>query len=464
MSSYGHIARRHALILATLGLSPLPALAADNADLQKIRQEFDTLRAQLRQDYENRIAELEARLQKAETTAQYAQTTARKLEQAPAAAAPQAASGNAFNPEIGMVLSGTYANLKRKPDDYRITGFAPGGEIGPGARGFSLGESEVSLSANVDQLFYGNLTLSVSPQNEVSAEEAFIQTTSLPKGARIKAGRFFSGIGYVNGQHAHTWDFVDSPLVYQAFLGGQYAQDGVQASWIAPSTTFIELGAEAGRGANFPGATRENNKPGSQALFAHVGGDIGISQSWRAGLSWLRHSVQDRSQGDTNLSDTAVDNLFTGRSQLWGADFVWKWAPNGNGERQNLKIQGEYFRRKESGQLAYDTASANLQDTYRSSQSGWYLQSVFQFMPAWRIGTRYERLNSGSVDYASNGDYLSNARYQPSKTSLMLDWSPSEFSRLRLQVARDKSRQNLSDQQVFLQYQMSLGAHGAHSY
>ena len=46
----------------------------------------------------------------------------------------------------------------------------------------------------------------------------------------------------------------------------------------------------------------------------------------------------------------------------------------------------------------------------------------------------------------------------------MLDFNPSEFSRMRLQFARDNARQGASDNQLFLQYQMSLGAHGAHSY
>ena len=46
----------------------------------------------------------------------------------------------------------------------------------------------------------------------------------------------------------------------------------------------------------------------------------------------------------------------------------------------------------------------------------------------------------------------------------MLDFSPSEFSRVRLQVARDQAREGVTDNQLFLQYQMSLGAHGAHGY
>jgi hypothetical protein len=35
---------------------------------------------------------------------------------------------------------------------------------------------------------------------------------------------------------------------------------------------------------------------------------------------------------------------------------------------------------------------------------------------------------------------------------------------VRLQLARDSARQGAPDNQLFLQYQMSLGAHGAHGY
>jgi hypothetical protein len=45
----------------------------------------------------------------------------------------------------------------------------------------------------------------------------------------------------------------------------------------------------------------------------------------------------------------------------------------------------------------------------------------------------------------------------------MLDYSHSEFSRLRFQVASLDNGQG-SESQVFLQYIMSLGAHGAHQF
>jgi len=57
-------------------------------------------------------------------------------------------------------------------------------------------------------------------------------------------------------------------------------------------------------------------------------------------------------------------------------------------------VQGEYFRRKEDGLLTYDTTGANLTGSYAVTQSGWYLQSVYQFMPTWRTGLRYDWLRS----------------------------------------------------------------------
>ena len=40
----------------------------------------------------------------------------------------------------------------------------------------------------------------------------------------------------------------------------------------------------------------------------------------------------------------------------------------------------------------------------------------------------------------------------------------SEFSRIRAQYDRDESRPQGTDHQLFLQYIMSLGSHGAHEF
>ena len=390
----------------------------------------------------------------------------------PVATTPAAA--NVFNPKIALILGGTYANLSQDPNQYRLQGFLPGGdEVGPGKRGLNLGESELTMSANIDPQFAGQLTFSLQPDDTVSVEEAFFQTIGLSNGLNLKAGRFLSSVGYLNSQHAHAWDFVDAPLVYQAFFGGQYKPDGAQVTWLAPTDRYWEVGAEAGDGSSFPGNQRNRNGVGSFALFTHLGDDIGASASWLAGLSWLHSGASDRSYTDLDHTGTAVTDAFSGHNDTLILDGVYKWAPNGNATWTNFKLQGEYFRQRNSGTLAYDTAAQSLgsaSGSYAAAQSGWYLQGVYQFRPMWRVGLRYDKLYSGTPDIGLVGSGLGSADfprlagYDPSRSTIMLDYSPSEFSRFRIQFARDRSRPEATDNQIYLQYIMSLGTHGAHTF
>lgn len=449
---------------------PLCAQAADDRDLAQIRDEI----RQMKESYEARIQMLEQRLQAAEAKAAPESVTGQVAAPTAPPVPTAAASANAFNPAVSVILGGTYARLSQDPAQYRLQGFVPGGEIGPGARSFNLGESELTLSANVDPRFAGQLTFSLANDNSVSVEEAFFQTKGLSNGLNLKGGRFLSSIGYLNSVHAHAWDFVDAPLAYQAFFGGQYKPDGLQLKWLAPTDRFLELGVEAGNGTAFPGNDRNRNGIGSAALFAHTGDDIGESASWRAGISYLHTGTSNRTYDDIDSTGAGVTNAITGHANTWIADGIYKWSPSGNATHTSFKLQGEYFRRRESGALAYDTLAQSIgtaSGAYASAQSGWYLQGIYQFMPLWRVGLRYDKLYSGTPDIGlvssgalGSADFSRLASWNPSRTSVMFDYSASEFSRFRVQIARDKSRPEATDNQIFLQYIMSLGAHGAHSF
>lgn len=462
--------------------APLPALAQD-AELGKIREEI----RQMKEGYEKRIQELEKRLSDAEAKAGRAESAANSAEQnataaqtATAAAASARGGENAFNPAMSLILQGTYARTSQDPNRFQITGFAPsGGEVGPPKRSFSLGETELNVSANIDPYFRGVAIASLAPEGGIGVEEAYFQTLALPHGLVVKGGRFFSGLGYLNEQHQHVWDFQDAPLAYKAFLGTQLKQDGVQLRWVAPTDLFIEVGAEFSAGDQFPGSDRNKNGIGGSALFGHLGGDIGASTAWRTGVSYLKTSPNARSYQDTDSLGGAVTNSFSGSAKLWGVDGVLKWAPNGNSTYYNFKLQGEYFRLKQNGTLTYDdTAQAAAQfgatfsDYLRADQSGWYLQGVWQFYPRWRVGYRYDALRYGTLNngIVNNGlgpaaaDFPVLVSHSPTRNTLMFDFSPTEFSRLRLQLASDKSRLGVTDNQVFVQYIYSLGAHGAHKF
>ncbi|MDP3126579.1 MAG: TonB-dependent receptor [Thiobacillus sp.] len=453
---------RPTLLVAALAAA-FPAFA--DADLDALRAELQDMKS----SYEARIQSLEKRLQQAE--AQAANAPAPSPASAVAAVEPaplQETASNRFNPDISLILQGQYANL----DDIEhrhITGYFPAGHDHGAARGFSLEHTELVMSASIDPYFSGYMNLALLDA-EVSIEEAWFQTTGLGNGLTLRGGRFLSGLGYQNTRHPHAWDFADNNLMYRALFGEAYANDGLQLKWVAPTELFMEFGAEAGRGANFPGTDRNENGAGSTVLFGHLGGDVGVSHSWRAGVSYLQTKASDRDSEIDDLNDVAAETLFSGSSKAWIADFVWKWAPNGNATEQNFKFATEYFSRKEDGDLlcvdntATGGACTDVTDRYKATQSGFYAQGVYQFMPRWRTGYRYDRLDSGSVDFGLNNAFLPVTDYAPTRHSLMLDYSPSEFSRFRLQVSQDKSMESVSENQWFVQYIHSLGSHGAHSF
>jgi len=452
--------------LAVAFAMPVAANAADDAEIGKIRDEI----MNMKDGYEVRIRALEDRRRKAEAD-QKAAPPESNAAPTPAYAPKAVSNRSAFNPAISLILDGKYQNLQRDPGTYQIGGFIPGGdEIGPGGRSFNLGESELTISANIDPYFSGVFIAAVTPENEVEIEEGYFQNSGFIPGITIKAGRFLSGFGYLNEIHAHAWDFVDAPLVHQAFFGGQLKDDGVQVRWVAPTPVFLELGVEAGRGANFPGSERNKNGSNSGQVFFHVGDDVGASNSYRFGASYRKTTAAGRQYEDINALDEDVINAFDGDSKVWGVDIVWKWAPNGDATSRNFKFQAEYLHREEDGSLTYDvdgtSTPGSRSDTYNSRQSGWYVQGAYQFIPRWRVGLRYEELDRGTVDIGllTASDLPLLAENDPKRTTAMVDFSPSEFSRLRLQYARDEARFGETDDQIFLQYIMSLGAHGAHKF
>lgn len=354
---------------------------------------------------------------------------------------------NAFNPAISLILEGVAGRFTDDPDNYVIPGFVLGEEAGPGTKGLSLDESEITMSADVDERFYAQFTTSIPPEGGIEIEEGFVETRALPAGLTGRFGRIKSAVGYLNNQHAHVWDFFDPPLVYRAMLNNQYQDDGLQLTWLAPTVVFVEIGGELFRGDAFPAAGAVDGGAGTWTVFVHAGGDAGPSNSWRAGLSRLVAKAGDRED---------PDGLFTGRTDVNFADFVWKWAPNGNPVRRNFKLQGEYLWGDQTG--SYDIPAR-----IDAGRRGWYAQAVYQFIQRWRAGFRYGMVEADGPGAPLAGTALDPGGTTPHRYSAMVDWNNSEFSRIRLQYNHDQSGPG-ADDQVFVQYLMSLGTHGAHAF
>jgi len=450
------------------------AFAADSptsADMKALDARIRALEvegAKLREQAAAALAEASAaraELEKMKASQQATQETAAAASTAAATAAVSApaeasapsaggANGNAFNPAIAVILNGNYAHHSQNPDNYVRGGFPVVDGTGPGKQGLSLGESEVSFAANIDDKFYGQLTVSYEDDNGkvgTEIEEAYIDTLTLPDGFNVRAGRFFSNIGYLNSHHTHTDNFVDRPLPYQAFLGNQYGDDGAQLRWVAPTDTYLEFGGELFRGEDFPTGGANHDGVGAHTLFAHAGGDVGDSNSWLAGVSMLKAKT------------TQADDGFSGDNTLYLADATWKWAPNGNTKDGGVTLRTELFFDKRDGfyttpsDIEVDPLNPELSQPWIGDRRGAYLEAVYRLNRTWDVGYRFDKL------WASNsGPFPSD--FDPVRHSIEATWRNSEFSFFRLQYSHDDPLRSITDNAIYLQYDVALGAHGAHKF
>jgi len=456
--------------LATTPPPPDPALQALDARIraleiegQKLREEAAAAMAEAtaaRAELEKmKVAQQPSQPQATSVAAQPppAEDVATAAVSAPAeATSPSAggANGNAFNPAIAVILNGVFGHHTLDPDKYVLAGFPIVDGTGLGKQGLSLGESEVSFSANVDDKFYGQLTVSYDDDNGkvgTDIEEAYIDTLALPDGFNMRLGRFFSDIGYLNSRHTHTDYFVDRPLSYQVFLGNQYGDDGVQLRWVAPTDIYLDVGGELFRGENFPTGGANHDGIGTQTLFVHAGGDVGDENSWLAGASVLKAKT------------TQADDGFSGDNKLYIVDGTWKWAPNGNTKDGGVTVRGEYLVDKRDGtyfnadDIVVDPENPLLSQPWVGERRGGYLEAVYRLNRTWDIGYRFDKLwpeNSGPFP----------SDFDPVRNSVEATWRNSEFSYFRLQYSHEDPTRNTTDNAIYLQYDVALGAHGAHKF
>ncbi len=345
------------------------------------------------------------------------------------------------------------------------------GDHDPMQRGFNARNLELAFDGAVDPYFeaFANIVFKLDSQNEteVEVEEAFAQTTSLPWGLQLKAGQFFAPLGRMNATHPHTWDFVDAPLVQGRLLGPDGLRGvGVQASWVLPTPWYAQLIFAV-----------QNGEGGTASAFRNLGED---------GTLFGRDTIDRQLRGAQDLLfvprfETSVDfsstrTLLLGASgafgpndtgpdthtQIYAVDAFYKWKPsNAEGGYPYVKWQTEaLWRRAEVGR--------GLDDSFpvRETLEDWgaYSQVQWGFAKGWAAGVRGDYLHMDNSEFTDDPD-----RQTRWRASADITWYPSEFSKLRLQYNHDWLEAShfldaRSVDSVFLQFEFTIGAHGAHKF
>ena len=383
-----------------------------------------------------------------------------------------------FNPELSVLADISFAGANRKDATAEALGIP--GLLDRTARegkrqGINFNGLELALGASVDPYFDFFGVLAFAP-DEVGVEEAYVDTRQLPFGFQVRLGQFLSSFGRQNGLHRHAWDFADPPLVYEAFVGGEGLKNpGLRLSWTAPVDFLLQLNAEVFQGVfdesptfdavgyrltAVDGTPLSSEAPFVPGLFAgslKTSFDVG-DHVFLLGASMLYgHSTQARVEGLP--TDQA---FFAPGTVLLCGELTYKLLLS---SYRSLAWQSEYLLRLSSGDLA--TAADGRVHSARKRQGGLYSQLVWRFDPQgqWRVGARVDLLAGNAVAIDGAGQPLADLlqRY-----AAMLEYSPTEFARFRLQYAFDRSRYLAGVQtdvhEALLQVIVAVGPHGAHAF
>jgi hypothetical protein len=151
----------------------------------------------------------------------------------------------------------------------------------------------------------------------------------------------------------------------------------------------------------------------------------------------------------------------SGRSRIQGADLRLHWHDaEDDGGFPFVTWQSEFLSRVYSADTFLDTTAPDPWFPHAVLRDrGFTSQVIWGFEPGWTLGFRW-----GWADGSGGGSSVDPMRDHRTRGSVALTWFPSEFSKLRLQVNRDRS-QALGDDEVslWLQWEFILGGHGEHA-
>lgn len=402
-----------AAIAAVLAF-PGAAAAQTQPDAKALQEQID----QLKKEFGERIAALEAKLAEVQ-----AAPPAPAPAPPPTMPAPAAATGaKVFNPDIAVIGD--------------FLGAAGRNQINP-SPALEMHESEASFQAIVDPYARADFFLAFGPEG-VEVEEGFVTLTELPGDLQAKVGKMRAAFGKVNTLHNHVLPWTDRPLVINNLVGGEegISDAGISLARLIPiGDTFFEATGQVFRGDAAEGELFHSSTRGDLSYVGHVRGyhDLTESSNLDFGVSYSRgHNATG-----------VVDDIDLGRftTQLFGIDATFRWRP------LTRAIYRQFVGRTELIRSRRDRPGGLQQ------ADGFYVSGDYQFARRWWMGARFDQ-----------SDRADDASLQDRGQSFLLTFMPSEFSQLRGQYRRTRFGEGLTANEFLMQFMFAIGAHGAHPF
>ncbi len=353
----------------------------------------------------------------------------------------------------------------------------------PKQRGFTVQNLETVFDGKVDPYFRGqaNVVLQIDSHGEttIEAEEAYLETLSLPWNLQVKAGQFFTEFGRLNPTHPHTWDFVDQPLVNGRFLGEDGLRSaGARLSWLVPTPFYSELFFTLANSQGETAFSFRNDHEGEPFLGrpaiergVKTLGDMLFVPRYAASfdLTDAQTVVAGASAAfGPNSSGSDTD------TQIYGVDLFWKWkSPRQHAGFPFVSWQTEaLLRRFKAGAFNGDLNGDGILDPGEQDllpgetliDYGVYSQIAYGIKKGWVAALRGDYVfpdKQGLYESIIGPDPDRASRYRISPN---LTYYPSEFSKIRLQYNFDHRNGIGDDHSVWMQFEFLLGTHAAHKF
>lgn len=357
-----------------------------------------------------------------------------------------------------------------------------GGAHDPQQRGFNVQSLELALSGIVDPYFRAQANVIFTGGGHahgeggsgVELEEAFLETLALPGNLQFRAGQFFSEFGRHNTKHLHAWDFVDQPLINGRMFGADGLRNpGARLSWLTPTPFYSELFFAVQNSTGETAYSFRNPEGFGNDVFFRPAPAHEEETEEIDGLRDLLYTTRyaasfDPADAHTLLAGVSAalgpnapteaagifDESDPGRTEIFGADFHWRWTPT-------YQTWGFPFVAWQTEAMLRRFHMRNPGETFEDY--GFYSQVTYGFTRGWVAGLRYDWVRGDMRDAVDQEgeelEFPDRWRVSPNLT-----YYPSEFSKIRLQYNHDRRGGEETDHSVWLQFEFSIGPHGAHTF
>jgi hypothetical protein len=355
---------------------------------------------------------------------------------------PPSAGGYHPNPDMAVILDAAAAAFSE--DEPRQAGAHD-----PAKNGLSLQQLEISLGKAVDPYFRFDAFL-VFSQFGVEVEEAYATSLALPFNLQLRAGQFLTRFGRQNATHPHNWAFLDQPFMWSRVFGGEGNRaPGLELSVLLPLPWFVELVASLGDAA---GEATARSFWGAEDLGVHSPLDL---QSTLALKQFFAPSDDLSLLWGLSAALGPNPSGYHNRTEVFGTDLFVKLRPITveSGRETTLQVEALARRRQVPAGVLTD--------------AGGYAQLVFRWARRYAVAGRYEYGTPVWNDDGQVGDDYLDPLWlgHRHRASLALTFTPTEFSRLRLQPSMDvTTRDDQPTWAVLLGFEVAIGAHGAHPF